>query len=443
MHDDNIDLAYERALKTLNDGYAAFHKVGAVAIDPGLETTIELARRLGDPQNSYSTVHVAGTNGKGSVAHTLAAILQKAGYRVGLYTSPHILDFRERIRVDGKMIPKCDVVEFMQRFERVEHGFHPSFFEVCTLMAFWYFAKSEVDIAVVEVGLGGRLDSTNIIVPKLSVVTNISLDHTQLLGETEPLIAAEKAGIFKHGVPAVVGEAEGEVRDVFIRKAASVGAPLSFACDSGEIIKVETDENGLQRYLTRRYGEIESQLTGECQSHNALTVLESVEKLRESGLDISPEAVRSGFCQVCDLTGLMGRWMKVSEDPLTVCDTGHNPGGWRYTAERFRAFKSDKRLVIGFVSDKDVSTVLSFLRGIPRLHVYACQPSVDRALPAEQLADKVDEAGLQPASVDDSVMKAYANALTDSSQSDMLFIGGSTFVVADFLEAWFRDNCGD
>ena len=417
MHDDNIDLAYERALKTLNDGYAAFHKVGAVAIDPGLETTIELARRLGDPQNSYSTVHVAGTNGKGSVAHTLAAILQKAGYRVGLYTSPHILDFRERIRVDGKMIPKCDVVEFMQRFERVEHGFHPSFFEVCTLMAFWYFAKSEVDIAVVEVGLGGRLDSTNIIVPKLSVVTNISLDHTQLLGETEPLIAAEKAGIFKHGVPAVVGEAEGEVRDVFIRKAASAGAPLTFACDSGEITKVETTENGLQRYLTRRNGEIESQLTGECQSHNALTVLESVNKLRESGLDISSEAVRSGFSQVCDLTGLM--------------------------AERFRTFKSDKRLVIGFVSDKDVSTVLSFLRGIPRLHVYACQPSVDRALPAEQLADNVDEAGLQLASVDGSVMKAYANALTDSSQSDMLFIGGSTFVVADFLEAWFRDISND
>ena len=419
MHDDNIDLSYEIALKALNDGYAAFHKVGAAALDPGLETTVRLARRLGDPQNSYMTIHVGGTNGKGSVAHTLAAILQKAGYRVGLYTSPHILDFRERIRVDGKMIPKCDVVEFMERFERVEHGFHPSFFEVCTLMAFWYFAKSEVDIAVVEVGLGGRLDSTNIIVPQLSVVTNISLDHTQLLGETETLIAAEKAGIFKHGVPAVVGEAE------------------------GEIIKVETTENGLQRYLTRLYGEIESQLTGECQRHNALTVLESVEALRESGLDISSEAVRSGFSQVCDLTGLMGRWMKVSDIPLTVCDTGHNPGGWRYTAERFRSFKADKRLVVGFVSDKDVSTVLSFLRGIPRLHVYACQPSVDRALPAEKLADKVDEAGLQLASVDDSVMKAYANAMADSSQSDMLFIGGSTFVVADFLESCFRDKNSD
>lgn len=310
-------------------------------------------------------------------------------------------------------------------------------------MAFWYFAKSEVDIAVVEVGLGGRLDSTNIIVPQLSVVTNISLDHTQLLGETETLIAAEKAGIFKHGVPAVVGEAEGEVRDVFVRKAASVGSTLTFACDSGEIIKVETTENGLQRYLTRLYGEIESQLTGECQRHNALTVLESVEALRESGLDISSEAVRSGFSQVCDLTGLMGRWMKVSDIPLTVCDTGHNPGGWRYTAERFRSFKADKRLVVGFVSDKDVSTVLSFLRGIPRLHVYACQPSVDRALPAEKLADKVDEAGLQLASVDDSVMKAYANAMADSSQSDMLFIGGSTFVVADFLESCFRDKNSD
>ena len=441
MHDDNIDLSYEIALKALNDGYAAFHKVGAAALDPGLETTVRLARRLGDPQNSYMTIHVGGTNGKGSVAHTLAAILQKAGYRVGLYTSPHILDFRERIRVDGKMIPKCDVVEFMERFERVEHGFHPSFFEVCTLMAFWYFAKSEVDIAVVEVGLGGRLDSTNIIVPQLSVVTNISLDHTQLLGETETLIAAEKAGIFKHGVPAVVGEAEGEVRDVFVRKAASVGSTLTFACDSGEIIKVETTENGLQRYLTRLYGEIESQLTGEW--HNALTVLESVEALRESGLDISSEAVRSGFSQVCDLTGLMGRWMKVSDIPLTVCDTGHNPGGWRYTAERFRSFKADKRLVVGFVSDKDVSTVLSFLRGIPRLHVYACQPSVDRALPAEKLADKVDEAGLQLASVDDSVMKAYANAMADSSQSDMLFIGGSTFVVADFLESCFRDKNSD
>lgn len=433
MHNDNISDSYERVLAALNDGYAAFHKVGAAAIDPGLETTIELAKRLGDPQKKYLTVHVGGTNGKGSVAHTLAAILQKAGYRTGLYTSPHILDFRERIRVDGRMITKDAVVRFMQLFETVEKELHPSFFEVCTLMAFWYFAQSETDIAVVEVGLGGRLDSTNIITPRLSVITNISLDHTQLLGKTEPLIAAEKAGIFKPGVPAVVGEAEGAVRDVFVRKAADTCSPLTFACDSGEIAEVAATAEGLQHYVTRHFDAIEAQLTGECQTRNALTVLEAVNTLRDSGLDIPAEAVRSGFSHVCDLTGLMGRWMKVADNPLTVCDTGHNSGGWIYTARRIASFGGDKRLVIGFVADKDVSAVLSLLRGIPRLHVYACQPSVDRAMAAGDLAAKVNEAGLQLASVDESVARAYANALHDSAESDMIFVGGSTFVVADFL----------
>lgn len=433
MYND-IDESYSRVLSALNEGYAAFHKVGAAAIDPGLDTTVELARRLGDPQNAYRTIHVGGTNGKGSVAHTLASVLQSAGYRVGLYTSPHLLDFRERIRIDGKMISRADVVEFMERFKNVEHGFHPSFFEVCTLMAFWCFAKAGVDVAVVEVGLGGRLDSTNIIRPILSVVTNISLDHTGLLGDTEPLIAAEKAGIFKPGVPAIVGEAEGAVREVFERKAVEVGAPLMIASDSDEIKGVSAGHDGVQCYDTVGFGEVISPLTGECQQHNALTVLEAVKSLRRLHLNITDDAVRNGFSHVCDLTGLMGRWMIVDRKPLTVCDTGHNPGGWRYTARRLREFDGPAvRLVIGFVSDKDVGSVLGLLRGIPRLHVYACSPSVDRALQAQLLAEKVDDAGLQLASVDDDVVQAYHNAVADSSESDMIFVGGSTFVVADFL----------
>ena len=431
---NNIEDSYRRVLSELNDGYTAFHKVGAVAIDPGLDTTMELARRLGDPQNAYRTIHVGGTNGKGSVAHTLASVLQSAGYRVGLYTSPHLLDFRERIRIDGKMIARSEVVAFMERFKKVEYGFHPSFFEVCTLMAFWCFAKAGVDVAVVEVGLGGRLDSTNIITPMLSVVTNISLDHTGLLGNTEPLIAAEKAGIFKPGVPAVVGEAQGEVRAVFERKAAEIGAPLVFAADSDEIKEVSVGNEGMQCYDTVGFGHIASPLTGECQYHNALTVLEAVKSLRRSQLDITAEAVRAGFSQVCVLTGLMGRWTIVDRHPLTVCDTGHNPGGWIYTARRLKTFGGQAvRLVIGFVSDKDVDSVLGLLRGIPRLHVYACRPSVDRALPATMLAEKVNDAGLQLASVDDEVSRAYGNAVADASESDMIFVGGSTFVVADFL----------
>lgn len=428
---------YEQTLQFLFNSFPAFHKIGSGAYKPGLDKVKKLSAAFGDPHTKLRAIHVAGTNGKGSTSHTLASILQSAGYRVGLFTSPHIVDFRERIRVDGRMIKEEKVVSFVDRYmaarQSLGDDFQPSFFELTTVMAFDYFAASNVDVAVIEVGLGGRLDSTNILDPILSVVTNISLDHTSLLGSTEVEIAREKAGIIKPGRPVVIGESAGDVRKCFAEVAASRGSGVVYADDADELQSATAGANAIH-YATRTFGEFDGELCGSYQIKNAATVLEAVRRLRHCGLVIGNDSVARGFGNVCRNTGLMGRWTTLSRRPLTVCDTGHNPGGWKFLSRQLASFAGKKRLVVGFVNDKDVSRVLEMIAEIPDSELYFTSPSTPRALPAESLAAIGRERGLHSV-VSDNVVEAYKKALADvvDESSEMVFIGGSTFVVSDLL----------
>lgn len=412
-----------------------FQRVGAPAYKPGLDTSHKLDDAFGNPHRKYRTIHIAGTNGKGSTAHTLAATLQAAGYRTGLYTSPHLVDFRERMRVNGEMIPRRDVMDFIECYRSMETGCSPSFFELTMTMAFDWFARSGVDVAVIETGLGGRLDSTNIITPDLCVITNISFDHTAFLGNTLPAIASEKAGIIKAGVPVVIGEAQGEVREVFERRASDIGAPVVFAEDRRPIASSHRSDSGLV-YEGTPFGTVEGELAGDCQFKNAATIMTALEQLRSIGYSISDEAVREGFAHVCSLTGLAGRWMKLSDHPLVICDTGHNVGGWKYISHQLSVFGGRKHLVIGFVSDKDVNHILEMM---PKdASYYFTQASIARALPAGEVAAVAASHGLRGVVVP-TVADAYEKALGACAEGEMVFVGGSTFVVADLLASLSKD----
>lgn len=429
---------YNDTLEWLFTQLPAFHRVGADAYKPGLERVTELARLYGDPHAHLTCIHVGGTNGKGSTAHTLAAILQSQGYKVGLFTSPHLLDFRERIRVNGQMITEAEVMEFVESARSLTACLKPSFFELTTVMAFDHFRRCGVDFAVIEVGLGGRLDSTNIITPDLSVITNISLDHTALLGATEVAIASEKAGIIKPGVPVVIGESGGVVRECFLARARSCASDITFADDSDELVSYRPSDEAIC-YHTRTFGQITGELTGDCQVSNTRTVLEAVKQLRKRGFCIETQAVTRGFSSVRSLTGLMGRWTRLSDSPLTICDTGHNIGGWRYIACQLERHSCRKHIVIGFVNDKDVSAVLSLLRGIDNAVYYFTQPDTPRRLPAEELRAIAIDNGLCGVCFE-NVAQAYDKALADvvDKGNEMIFVGGSNFVVADLLKASFN-----
>lgn len=427
-------MEYDEVIDFLFSQLAVYQRDGASAYKPGLQTSLDLSAAFGDPHLSYKTIHIAGTNGKGSTAHLLASILQAAGYRTGLYTSPHLVDFRERIRVNGEMISKEEVIDFMRRYFDKNLNLRPSFFELTMMMAFDCFRSRNVDVAVIETGLGGRLDSTNIIRPELSVITNISFDHVALLGDTLVKIAGEKAGIIKPAVPVVIGEAEGEVLEVFQRKAAETGSLLVRAGHPAELNAV-TEQSGSQIYDTVSYGKIDSPLTGQCQTKNAETVLAAVALLRHQGFDISDAAVRDGFRDVCSSTGLMGRWTVIRRNPLVVADTGHNSGGWKYTVRRLKDFFGRKRLVLGFVNDKDIGGILSLIADVPDCSLYLTRPAINRALSVENLSRLADEYRLSVAGSFTDVTEAYEKALADSDESDMVFVGGSNFVVADFLSS--------
>ena len=404
-----------------------FQNVGADAYKPGLERVEELAEAFGNPHRRFRTIHVGGTNGKGSTSSLLASVLKESGLRVGLFTSPHLVDFRERIRVDGQMITKEGVVDFLERYRALDQRLEPSFFELTTIMAFDWFARQEVDVAVIEVGLGGRLDSTNIITPELCVITNISLDHTALLGNTPGAIASEKAGIIKKDVPVVNGFAEGDVRRVFADKAAAVGAPIDFAQDAPAFSAIKAIDDKII-YENTPWGDIASPLTGDCQPENANTVFHALSLLAP----IDADAVRRGFENVVANSGLMGRWMTLNSSPRVICDTGHNPGGWQWLGPRLCKIASEGRLsmVVGFVNDKDISTILGMM---PRdAKYYFTRPSVERGRPAESLRDEALRHGLQ-GRVFPSVAKAYKAALSEGGADDTVFVGGSTFVVADLL----------
>lgn len=424
-------MTYDETLRYLYASAPLFQQIGAGAYKEGLETTRTLDAHFGHPHRKYLTIHIGGTNGKGTCSHSVAAVLQAAGYCVGLYTSPHLVDFRERIRVDGVPMPEAYVVDFVARERSFFEPLRPSFFELTTAMAFKYFADAAVDIAVVEVGLGGRLDCTNIVQPVLSVVTNISLDHTQFLGHTLAAIAGEKAGIFKAGTPAVVGEATPETRPVFTDAAARVGASLVFAEDAPEVLAVSRDAADEWRFESRTFGSVRSSLTGAYQERNMNTLLTALRELGRAGVRFSADDVRAGLAQVQATTGLRGRWETLRQAPTVVCDTGHNVGAWQYLAPQLRAQRCRRlRVVFGMAGDKDVRSVLALL---PRdAAYYFTQASVRRALPAADLLREAEACGLAGAAYP-TVASAYTQALADADADDFLFVGGSSFVVADLL----------
>ena len=414
---------YQETIEYLFNRTPAFEKIGAKAYKPGLQTTFALDDHFGHPHQKYKTIHIAGTNGKGSSSHTLAAILQSQGYKVGLYTSPHLIDFRERIRVNGECVPEQYVIDFVEENRAFFEPLHPSFFELTTAMALKYFAEQKVDYAVIEVGLGGRLDCTNIITPILSIITNISFDHTQFLGNTLAEIAGEKAGIIKPGVPVVIGEYLPETRTVFEKKAKSENAPILFAQDF--------DADHLESSETC---DVDMELKGSYQERNKKTILTALHILRQK-LAISDEAIREGFAHVCELTGLRGRWEKLNDTPLTICDTGHNLAGWSYLAPQINAVKAEtKHIVFGMVDDKDVVHVLQLLKEKleNRVKYYWTQPSTKRAIPVEKLSELALKLGLHGETYH-SVKEAYSAALKNAEKGDFVFVGGSSYVVADLL----------
>ncbi|EHQ25620.1 bifunctional folylpolyglutamate synthase/dihydrofolate synthase [Mucilaginibacter paludis] len=448
------DMTYPETLDYLYAQLPMFTRVGSSAFKKDLTNTLALCQVLGNPHEQFKTIHVGGTNGKGSTSHMLAAVLQTAGYKTGLYTSPHLRDFRERIRINGEMIPEQAVVDFVDEHRHNFEEIEPSFFEMTVALAFDFFAREKVDIAVIEVGLGGRLDSTNIITPLLSVITNIGWDHMNMLGDTLPLIAAEKAGIIKPGIPVIIGEYQPEVADVFITKARLENAPISFASELLEAgsenkeARGENQEAGSERAEARnaKYLELglrnknspelqalnyQLDLNGSYQTKNVKSVLSAVDQLRLQGYAITDGDVQSALRQVKALTGLRGRWDTLSDSPLVICDTGHNPEGIAEVLKNIAATPHQQlRFVMGMVNDKDSSKVLGML---PQNAIYYfCKPDIPRGLDAETLKLKAESFGLH-GNAYSSVQAAFQSAKAAAQKNDLVFIGGSTFVVAEVV----------
>lgn len=434
-------MTYEETLHYLYTSIPVFQHSGASAYKPGLDTSIALDNYLGNPHKAYRTIHVAGTNGKGSVSHLLTAILRQSGYKVGLFTSPHLIDFRERIRVNGKKIPKEYVVDFVEQHRTTFEPLHPSFFELTSTMAFDYFRAEKVDFAVIEVGMGGRLDSTNIITPILSIITNISLDHTQFLGDTVEKIAYEKAGIIKHKVPALIGEVYTQsVAQVFADAAAKNDTLVYFASQEDLLNESYLMSTGEWYLDSVEYGQLFGELGGVAQIRNAATVLGALNLLSSQGINIPKEAVREGFEHVVKFTGLMGRWQVLQEKPKVICDTGHNTGGWQYLNLQLKeVIKRSRRtyMIIGMVNDKDINGVLDLM---PQdAFYYFTQASIERALPSADLAAMGMMHGLSGVTCD-TVAQAVERALAHANEEDTIFIGGSTFIVADALPLFMKED---
>ena len=403
---------YQDTIQYLYNSTPVFEHVGASAYKEGLSNSWALDEHFNHPHTKFKTIHIAGTNGKGSCSHTIAAILQAEGYRVGLFTSPHLVDFRERIKVNGDCISQEYVMDFVENERSFFEPLHPSFFELTTAMAFKYFADSHVDIAVIEVGLGGRLDCTNIITPILSVITNISFDHTQFLGDTLEKIAMEKAGIIKRDIPIVIGETTSETRNVFIQKAKEMNASIFFA----------------EEYNNPIANELDFELKGSYQLKNKQTILCAVSHLP---LSISPSSIKKGLSQVVELTGLMGRWQTIRERPTVICDTGHNVGGWQYLSQQIKSQPcKNLHIVFGMVDDKDIDTVMNMLP--TNATYYFTQAQTKRAIPANIVEEKGKEHHLK-GYVFPQVADAYKAALHHANEDDFIFVGGSSYIVADFL----------
>ncbi|MDR2806479.1 MAG: bifunctional folylpolyglutamate synthase/dihydrofolate synthase [Dysgonamonadaceae bacterium] len=411
-----------------------FQQMGSSAYKEGMDNSFRIDRQLNYPHTQYKTIHVAGTNGKGSTSHLLASILQEAGYKVGLYTSPHLLDFRERIRINGEPVGEDFVIDFVARRRTFFESIRPSFFELTTGMAFACFAEQQVDVAVVEVGLGGRLDCTNVITPVLSIITNISFDHTNLLGNTLSAIAREKAGIIKPDVPVVIGEAEGEVRETFMKESYRIrgGKEPVFVQEKNPVLGAELLPSGHWKFETADYPGLIGELGGYAQEKNAATVLCAVEILKNGIFTIPATAVYEGFLHVTGNTGLMGRWQVIQSCPKIVLDTGHNAGGMQYIVRQLQSESFDRlHILFGMVNDKDISAVLALLP--PDARYYFTQASVPRALDARLLAGQAEPFGLHGA-VFPTVSEAFLAAKQNATKKDFIFAGGSSFIVADILK---------
>jgi dihydrofolate synthase/folylpolyglutamate synthase len=425
---------YRSALEYLYKNLPIFQRVGSVAYKADLTNTISLCKVLDNPQLKFKSIHIAGTNGKGSSSHMLAAILQTAGHKTGLYTSPHLREFTERIKVNGVEIEQGYVIDFVNRIKSEIERIRPSFFEITVAMAFDYFSAQKVDFGVIETGLGGRLDSTNVIMPVLSLITNIGYDHMDLLGNTLPEIAQEKAGIIKTRVPVVISEQQTEVEPVFRAKAAACAAPITFANERYRLEKkTDVDDSELSFDVydlgERIFSDLRPELKGNYQRKNIPGVLMSVRVLQEQGYKITKQNVRHGIENVVHLTGLKGRWQKLQESPQVVCDTGHNSDGIFEVVQQIRAQKFQNLfIVLGMVKDKDISSVLALLP--KEAHYFFCQANIPRALDASILSAKARMAGLRGEVVQD-VNDALAAAKAKAGKNDFIFVGGSTFVVAE------------
>ncbi len=430
--------SYNKTLDFLINKLPVFQRSGPAAYKNTLGNTLVLDQKYGSPHQNYKTIHIAGTNGKGSVSHMVAAILQKAGYKTGLYTSPHLKDFRERVRVDGKMISKEEVVRWVNDFQKknIEWKLEPSFFELTVALAFDYFSQQSVDIAVIEVGLGGRLDSTNIIHPEISIITNIGLDHTSLLGGTPELIAVEKAGIIKSGVPVIIGQKQKEVAGIFERIAEQKRVPLCFAdqeftadysmrgLDGKQIVNVRMKDKVV-------FPDLKLDLAGMYQLKNLPAVLKTVELLKKKGWNISKANLYEGLAQTSALTGIMGRWQVIGSNPAIICDTGHNEDGVREVVAQINQIAYKKlHFVLGLVADKDPSNILALLPKNARY--YFTKANIPRAMNENTLAEKARKNGLH-GELFPTVEEALAAAKKNAGKEDLIFIGGSTFVVAEVV----------
>lgn len=430
-------MTYQETIDYLYSLLPVFHRDGEKAFKADLINTLKISEYLGNPHLKFKSIHVAGTNGKGSTSHYLAAILQSAGYKTGLYTSPHLKDYTERFRINGILIEKANIVSFIEEHKDFIEELQPSFFELSVGIAFDYFAKEKVDIAVIEVGLGGRLDSTNIIIPELSVITNIGFDHVNILGDTLPKIASEKAGIIKSKVPVVISEYNDETKPVFLEKAQSTQSEIYFASENLKVIEKENQSTKLvvdvfsidNEEETLLFEDLSSQLIGKYQLKNIAGVIQSFQILNKIGYKISNDAIKKGISNVVDLTGLKGRWQILSESPLTICDTGHNEHGLKSVLGQIERLKvKNKYFILGFVKDKNVEEILSLF---PKDGIYYfCQPENPRFMPAENLieiANLHEISGYSILNVNDA-LKFVSNL---AQKDDSIYIGGSTYVVAE------------
>ncbi|HET6245993.1 MAG: bifunctional folylpolyglutamate synthase/dihydrofolate synthase [Bacteroidetes bacterium] len=428
---------YTETLDYLFSRLPMFQRTGPAAYKGSLDNTIALCDFLGNPQNEFKTIHIAGTNGKGSCSHLIASILQESGLKTGLYTSPHMKDFRERIKINGKEISQDYVIEFVEQNKIKFEEIHPSFFEMTVALAFNYFADNNVDIAVIETGLGGRLDSTNIITPLLSVITNISNDHSALLGDTLEKIAAEKAGIIKHGIPIIIGETQNEIKHVFNEKANLLSAPILYAEDEGKIHSIEKIA-GIEPVMKlnisfgpKFYKNISCPLTGNYQTKNLVTAITAINHLSDNHFQIKDEAIHKGIQKVIENTGLMGRWQILSTNPLSICDAAHNEAGLAIVIEQIKQIPyKNLHIILGVVADKDIENILKLFP--TKASYYFCKADIPRAMEAQDLQEKALKYGLT-GTVFISVKQAFKIATEKAEKDDLIFIGGSTFVVAEVV----------